>query len=644
MLLNRMTEPFLFPLSVVKRIQFHSLAVLFAFSFLSPIRTLTAQPFERPEFLKEDIAYVWPTNAGRYLSSTFGETRSAHLHTGIDIKTWGKEGYDVYATRDGVLYRVQTGPSGYGNALYLQHDDGSYSVYAHLRNFIPEITEMVDAVRVPLLRHDIDILVAEQGLRFKKGDLIAFTGSTGIGPPHLHFELRSPDNVPYNPLYARFNISDRQAPRISSLLIEEVVNESGVVTRQRQIERQAKSGENGMQDFGSITTTGSLLLSVDASDRADDVTNVYAVYQLKLFVGDSLLFESRASRLPFETSSHMFVDRHYEWLRNKRKGFQRLHLLQGNKLPLYTNTPSQGIVSLPEGTHSLTIVAQDYLGNETKGVLQVEQSQDAEVLKASEIQTLNSSRGALPSKDLYRSNGELLRTLFGDLLKQVDATSSKTTVIDTLLSPGQAYFLETPDRRFFLDIPREALFEPLRLTFSVSRTSDQELIFLVSPNPIPFAEPVRFGMVLDPPENTQSTTLKTGLAWLPDKPIATGRSTSGRWLTFRTLEVGPFSTYSDGISPNLSKPRRVNLPEGMSSVEFKVTNEQSPLNRLTTEFRINGVEGISIYDPEYKSFRFYHPEVSLSNSSTITFSVEDQLGNRTTTEWIYENGSFSPLR
>lgn len=640
---NRIFEPFIFAISLVKRFLFHSLGMLCALSFIVPNQTLTAQPFDRPEFLKEDVTYTWPTNAGRYLSSTFGETRSAHLHTGIDIKTWGKEGYDVYATRDGVLYRVQTGPSGYGNALYLRHNDGSYSVYAHLRNFIPEITDLVDSVRVPILRHDVDILVIEQGLRFKKGERIAFTGSTGIGPPHLHFELRSPDNVPYNPLYANFEISDRQAPSISSLLIEEVTNEFGAVTRRRQIERRATYGEIGIQDFGNITTAGSLLLSVDASDRADDVTNVYAVYQLKLFVGDSLLFESRASRLPFETSSHMFVDRHYEWLRNRRKGFQRLHLLQGNKLPLYTATPSEGIVSLPEGNHLLTIIAQDFFGNETKGILQVEQIQDAGILKLSEVPTLNTSSVQI-SNSRENTGGEKLRELFGDLLKQVDTKLSKTIVIDTLLYPDQAYFLETPDRRFFLDIPREAIFEPFRLTFSVSRTSDQELVFLVSPNPVPFAEPVRFGLLLDPPVNTQSTTLKTGLAWLSDKPIATGRSSSGRWLTFSTLEVGPFSTYSDSISPNLSKPRRVNLPEGISSVEFKVTNEESPLNRLSAEFRINGVEGISIYDPEYKSFRFYHPEVSLSNSSTITFSVADQLGNRTATEWLYQNGVFTPLR
>ncbi len=593
-----------------------------------------AQPLDAPSFLSNDVSYAWPTNAGRYLSSTFGETRSAHLHVGIDIKTWGREGFDVYATRDGVLFRIQTGPSGYGNALYLKHDDGSYSVYAHLRNFIPEITRLVDSVRIPELRHDVDILVEASELRFRKGQKIAYTGSTGIGPPHLHFELRSPDNVPYNPLYARFNLSDRIAPQLHALLVEEYgfangnsSSESIRAIRLNQSERRPiRTLENGLKDFGTLETSGSVLLSVDASDRADDVTNVYAVYELQLYLEDSLVFSSRASRLPFESSSHMFVDRHYEWLRTKQKGFQRLHLVQGNRLPLYSNLDSDGILNLPGGPQTLTIVARDYFGNETKGILQVIQTQSAPGLTSKNISVLN------PISD------DNIKTIFKDLLREQDDQNSKSYVMDTLLHPGRSYFLETPDRRFFMDIQEGSLFETFRLTFSVSRASDEDLTFLITPNPIPFAKPVRIGASIG---SVDSAPLKIGFAWLPNRPISTNRAASGRWITFETLELGPFTTYRDTLSPMLTMPKRVVLPEGMSSVELRITQEMSPLNRRSATFEIDGIPGIPIYDPEYKSFRFYHPEVSLSPGSTIRFSVADQFGNRSTGEWTYHNGVFS---
>ena len=42
--------------------------------------------------IAQPTGYIWPTDASPYLTSTFAETRSTHFHSGIDIKTWGREG------------------------------------------------------------------------------------------------------------------------------------------------------------------------------------------------------------------------------------------------------------------------------------------------------------------------------------------------------------------------------------------------------------------------------------------------------------------------------------------------------------------------------------------------------------------------
>ena len=84
-------------------------------------------------------------NSGEYpleipilLSGTFGELRPNHFHAGIDIKTQGAEGFKVYSIGDGYVSRIQITHGGYGKALYIKHDNGQSSVYAHLQKFSPK--------------------------------------------------------------------------------------------------------------------------------------------------------------------------------------------------------------------------------------------------------------------------------------------------------------------------------------------------------------------------------------------------------------------------------------------------------------------------------------------------------------------------
>ncbi len=87
--------------------------------------------------------YAWPTDAGRVMTSSLGEYRSGHFHMGLDFKTWGREGYRVFAIEDGWISRIKTSPFGYGKALYLQLDDGRLVVYAHLSRFTPRLIPLL---------------------------------------------------------------------------------------------------------------------------------------------------------------------------------------------------------------------------------------------------------------------------------------------------------------------------------------------------------------------------------------------------------------------------------------------------------------------------------------------------------------------
>ena len=92
-------------------------------------------------FKSESQDLLFPINPGsqNYLSGNLGELRSDHFHMGLDIKTYGRINVPVYASDDGYIERVRVSGTGYGKALYLKHNDGYKSVYAHLNSFHKDI-------------------------------------------------------------------------------------------------------------------------------------------------------------------------------------------------------------------------------------------------------------------------------------------------------------------------------------------------------------------------------------------------------------------------------------------------------------------------------------------------------------------------
>ncbi|GAB3349198.1 M23 family metallopeptidase [Modestobacter lapidis] len=101
--------------------------------------------------------------AGARLTSGFG-ARWGTLHAGIDLAA--PMHTPEYAAMDGVVIKAGAA-SGYGLAVYIQHQNGDVTVYGHMDS----------------------ILVAE-GQVVRAGDTIALLGNRGQSTgPHLHFEV-----------------------------------------------------------------------------------------------------------------------------------------------------------------------------------------------------------------------------------------------------------------------------------------------------------------------------------------------------------------------------------------------------------------------------------------------------------------------
>ena len=113
------------------------------------------------------------------LAGTFGELRPNHFHAGIDIKTKGTEGFKVYSIGDGYVSRIQITHGGYGKALYIKHDNGQSSVYAHLQKFSPKIEAFVKALQYEKESFEIQTFPKSTELVLEKGELIGYSGNTG---------------------------------------------------------------------------------------------------------------------------------------------------------------------------------------------------------------------------------------------------------------------------------------------------------------------------------------------------------------------------------------------------------------------------------------------------------------------------------
>ena len=124
----------------------------------------------------EDLA--WPLTIKAALTSTFGETRSTSFHAGIDIKTWGKTGYEVRAVADGQIVRLKTSPWGYGRAIYHQLKDGRIIVYAHLEGFAARLAAPVEKAQNAKALYSVNLFFSEKELPVEKGELIGWSGKS----------------------------------------------------------------------------------------------------------------------------------------------------------------------------------------------------------------------------------------------------------------------------------------------------------------------------------------------------------------------------------------------------------------------------------------------------------------------------------
>lgn len=167
------------------------------------------------------IHLISPMADGNTVTSSFGERRLTHLHSGYDFSTDEQIGWPVRAAADGEIFRLKIEKRGYGRAIYLRHADGFSTNYGHLFAYEEATLKLESRVRAEQKkngRYPGDIYF-EPPIQVKAGDIIAYSGEAGVGMPHLHFELRLGD-APVDPrVYSDLPFSAPGELKLMALLI-----------------------------------------------------------------------------------------------------------------------------------------------------------------------------------------------------------------------------------------------------------------------------------------------------------------------------------------------------------------------------------------------------------------------------------------
>ena len=322
------------------------------------------------EFPKDTTMFISPLRIPQLLSANFGELRIDHYHSGLDFKTQGVTGKEVVASADGYIYRINITPGGFGKAMYIKHDYGYSTVYAHLDSFTPEIEEYVKTRQYEKKSFMVVLFPSKNEFPVKQGELIAYSGNSGSsGGPHLHFEIRRSDSErPLNPLLYEFGTVDKIKPVIEKLAIYPV-NHNTLINNRNSIKKINVSGSHGIYSIpeeNEITISGPAGFGIKAYDLLNDSYNRCALYSIELVIDSTSIFKYSMDGFSFNESRYVNSHIDYETYMKENIYIERTFVLPFDKLSVYDHVIDRGIFNFNDDkTHHAEIIVTDAYSNKS---------------------------------------------------------------------------------------------------------------------------------------------------------------------------------------------------------------------------------------------------------------------------------------
>lgn len=624
-------------------------------------------------FHTDEANYTFPLDSYRALSGTFGELRSNHYHSGIDLKTGGKSGATVRAIQDGYVFRIKVSPYGYGNALYLRHPDGNFSVYGHLSKFSSKVESFLRNKQYTSKKFAQDLYLAQDEILFAKGDLIAYSGNSGgsLGP-HLHFEIRDPQERIMNPLrWYRNSISDTRPPVLQNIGIEPLDKDSRVNGEFDKLVIKPSGSDGRYQSDQVLEINGRVGIEYQAYDLLNAAGNHCGINYATLYLDDQVVHEFTLDRYAFDEKRFINVHFDYGYYQDSRRKMQRAYLEPGNRFPANRPILDQGLIHLQDGqVHQLRLELTDFHGNTTtfnsrvrRGdrsafpnspsyyqtpVVETKIKRNVLVITAKRAHA--TYRGGLIMETIYGNQERILPAYMKGpemvFLVALDRYRFPTNIHDEIgfwsknfhlreeLLPIQNNLVEFGDLQLF--VPFRSVFNrvPLEIESYQGQSNMYSDIFRIGQRDIPVLEP--FLVSIKPPEDWTEGTLvvarKDGNKW---EYIGSTIGEDGLILG-SSLMFGEFCLMEDSKGPTIRPVNFTNNGTFSSSqdrIKLTIRDEFAGIDHHTVSGTIDGNWVLFEYDYKRDAITYLWDRRPAPGWHTLAISVRDEAGNLSESEY-----------
>lgn len=311
--------------------------------------------------------YLWPLPFGNELTSIFGDYRTRRYHVGIDVRTGGEIGKAVVAPMDGHIMRLRTGYYGYGKAVYFKMNDGNVAVFGHLSAFAPEVEEYIRGRQIEKEDYNLEIDLDASRFPFKRGETVAFSGATGVGAPHLHFEVRTPDNVPMNPLqFDGLKLDDNVAPTFKSLQLVGFDNDDLARALGWDVKHPLIKKRHASEYSVAVSLPCGLAnywLSTEIVDKLGKSSWDKPIYDLEVRSGDSVIYRLKYDEVPFDETYLISAQRNYQLATRGAQEYYNLVSVDASR------RHRNFCELLPSIDQPVEIIARDIAGNSSRAII-----------------------------------------------------------------------------------------------------------------------------------------------------------------------------------------------------------------------------------------------------------------------------------
>tara|TARA_B100001115_G_scaffold54060_1_gene39990 strand:+ start:649 stop:2469 length:1821 start_codon:yes stop_codon:yes gene_type:complete len=579
---------------------------------------------------------LFPINPGsqNYLSGNLGELRSDHFHMGLDIKTYGRINVPVYASDDGYIERVRVSGTGYGKALYLKHNNGFKSVYAHLNSFNKEIEKYVTDYQYRNEKFIVNLYPGKK-FYFKKGEIIGYSGNSGSsGGPHLHYEIRDREENVMNPLNFSFKeIEDNIKPTIKSVSLKTLSFDSRINGMYGLLDIPIQGGNKI-----NLNLEGDIGISVSAFDMLDGYLHKVGISRFQLFLDNKLLVDNKIDTLSYSETNFVtwFIDQ--DIFKKFRKQYVKLYQDDGNKLSFHKNSEN-GIINFnKQKSYKINIVVFDFFNNKSTVEINVNTN---EIKKYNFIDLFDDNYYVLGNTLVIRSkieNREFIEVKFSNRLDISRSIFSDELynyyIIDLRNDLPEKAFLQDKEIDFnFIEIENDKIydFDNKNLKLEIGNNNIFDTMYVEFEKKIDTIEKFIFKNSL-PLKKVVSVTLKPKNIYnkeksfiydISNKPSFIGGVWEENNIVFKTSELSEYSILEDKEPPVIERVKFNN-----DLMVFRIYDELSGIKSY--EGRINNNWILFEYDNKNDIIISKKKNSIQSFKGRFVLEVIDNTNNRRT--------------